>query len=119
MTSNEMVAALRQAAAEIEKREELMACAYQLCGLVGAPEKWLDAMSRNEGSIDLLLPVAFENLDEFVTLKDRIANLESQLVEARNAALEEAARAAEAWDSEPLSGRSIAAEIRDLKELKP
>ncbi|BAG41544.1 hypothetical protein [Ralstonia phage phiRSL1] len=58
---------------------ELLACAYQLAGLVGAPVKWLDALSNGaEGKlerevINQLLPITQDQLDpnSFVKSEDQ------------------------------------------------
>ena len=46
----------------VKELEEVLACAYQLAGLVDAPEKWLDALSSGKGKINDLLPVTFDDL---------------------------------------------------------
>ena len=55
----------------------------------------------------------------FVQIEDALVAWATEYgQQCRDAALEEAAKAAEIWDSEPLSGHSIAFEIRALKEKK-
>lgn len=58
--------------AKVSHREELLATAYQLAGLVGAPLRFLDAYSRHEGDVDSLLPVNLTELDEFKALQDKL-----------------------------------------------
>lgn len=53
---------LGEAADEIEHLRDLLAVAYQMAGVVGAPVKYLDAFAYQTGSLYTLLPV---DLDEF------------------------------------------------------
>lgn len=66
---------------KLDRCEELLATAYQLAGLVGAPERFLDAYSRQEGDIDSLLPVELSELDEFKELSSRLDSAENAMRE--------------------------------------
>lgn len=57
---------------KVEAAHELLATAYQLAGLVGAPVRFLDAYSRHEGGINSLLPVDLTELDEFKALQGKL-----------------------------------------------
>ena len=59
-----------------ERLQQLLACAYQLAGTVGAPVRFLDAFSRFEGDIDSLLPVSLDECDEFVNASELARTLE-------------------------------------------
>lgn len=59
-------------ASKLDRLEQLLATAYQLAGLVGAPVRFLDAYSRHEGDIDSLLPVDLSECDEFTALQSRL-----------------------------------------------
>ena len=62
---------------KLDRLEELLATAYQLAGLVGAPVRFLDAYSRHEGNIDSLLPVDLKEIEEVENV--RLANVEAKL----------------------------------------
>lgn len=50
----------------LDRYEQLLSTAYQLAGLVGAPERFLDAYSRpDEADPDGLLPVTLDELGEW------------------------------------------------------
>lgn len=42
---------------ENEHLRDLLAVAYQLAGVVGAPKRFLDAFAYHEGTVETLLPV--------------------------------------------------------------
>lgn len=68
-----------RATIRIDQLEQLLATAYQLAGLVGAPLRFLDAYSRHEGDIDSLLPVDLSELDEFKALQGRLDKIAAVL----------------------------------------
>jgi hypothetical protein len=49
---------------ENEELRNLLAVAYQMAGVVDAPEKYLDAFSSGKGDIDTLLPISFGEKNE-------------------------------------------------------
>jgi len=49
---------------ENEQLRDLLAVAYQMAGVVDAPEKYLDAFSSGKGDIDTLLPISFGEKNE-------------------------------------------------------
>src|SRR5690606_14343666 len=77
----EVLEGSREALLKLDRCEELLATAYQLAGLVGAPERFLDAYSRQEGDIDSLLPVELSELDEFKELSSRLDSAENAMRE--------------------------------------
>lgn len=79
-TMREAAAALRELEQESERLKELLACAYQLAGTVGAPVRFLDAFSRGEGGIDSLLPVSYDEIESCA----RVQELERLLRRYRN-----------------------------------
>jgi hypothetical protein len=48
---------------ENEQLRDLLAVAYQMAGVVDAPEKYLDAFSSGKGDMDSLLPIKFDKGD--------------------------------------------------------
>jgi chromosome segregation ATPase len=82
---------IRQEQAErIDELEQLVATAYQLAGLVGAPLRFLDAYALGkrdrppeEGYINALLPVNLDELDEFKALQSRLDGVLSLLRDIR------------------------------------
>ena len=49
---------------ENEQLRDLLAVAYQMAGVVDAPEKYLDAFSSGKGDMDTLLPISFGEKNE-------------------------------------------------------
>jgi hypothetical protein len=49
---------------ENEQLRDLLAVAYQMAGVVGAPEEYLDAFSSGKGDMDTLLPISFGEKNE-------------------------------------------------------
>ncbi len=84
---------------ERDKLQKICAATYQLAGLVGAPERFLDALSRHEYTEDLL-PVRDEEIECM-----------AQLAELREAAGELVANAE--WD-----GDISTVDTGDLKALR-
>ena len=69
---------LREMWDENERLKEICAATYQLAGAVEAPVRFLDALSRHEGSIDSLLPVTLDECDVISRLRERITALENK-----------------------------------------
>ena len=58
---------------KLDRYEQLLATAYQLAGLVGAPVRFLDAYALHDDvDPDSLLPVTLDELDEFKALTSRL-----------------------------------------------
>lgn len=70
---------LLQAADEIEQLRALLACAYQLAGVVGAPVRFLDAFSNLKGTIEELLPVTLAECEEFQDLTKERDELQKEI----------------------------------------
>src|SRR5690606_8741538 len=64
-----------------DRNEQLLATAYQLAGLVGAPVHFLDAYALHDDvDPDALLPVTLDELDEFKALESRLGAVEDELL---------------------------------------
>lgn len=67
---------------KLDRCEELLATAYQLAGLVGAPVRFLDAYALHDGTdADSLLPVGLDELEEFKALQFRLDSAENAMRE--------------------------------------
>ena len=59
--------AAQRVLSERDRLRSICAAAYQLAGTVGAPQRFLDALSRGDGDVDTLLPISD---DEIESLRD-------------------------------------------------
>ena len=73
-TEHKMHTRIAELESKLDRYEHLLATAYQLAGLVGAPVRFLDAYALHDEKADIesLLPADFSELDEFKALQSRL-----------------------------------------------